>query len=515
MVKQKITMGIRGIVPGSNTDKIYKFVVKKRAVITDEIAVEFPEIKKHHISSYLKQVQKQGFIVKSKTRAQSLKRKCSGSFVWGIDDEAVNEKLYLLSKKVNKKELLTGVKKAISDIVNSSDIAYTTSEVKYELNLIGIYKDYVSYDYIYTCLRELVRDGIIKRSQFMMPNTAMVNGQKPGYLYGRDDNSIAKKTLALMPPEVRDAFLMIRQSNDLYPIDIIEERFKVTNQDVKSWFDYRACTVGWLKVYSYKMRRYYHSPTLNQKYVEETAPKIHETEIVKSIFNTMNLGVEFEKQAIFYWVMYLTHRYGLQIRLNEDFPKHIPSWFNPNDLKKYTENGECHKPIVDVWKFDSEPIDYLIFCYDDITKCPIQGYAISIKRDHKSHMLGNAGKNYIASFVGCLSKGFSFDLKHIPSVNSLTPLIIMNNPNGGKLFDWARKTGCVLLYSTIMERIIKYLNDEVGLKYDNDMKLSDIRQYKELLEQYKDHKDVIIGKIKPEDLVRFKSENGGNNGTNS
>ena len=106
-------MGIRGIMQGSMTDKIYKFIVKKKAVIRDEIIEEFPELKPHHVPSYLKQIQKQGFIVKSKKRAQSLKRKCSGSFVWGTDEEAVNEKLYQLSKKVNKKELLTGIKKAI------------------------------------------------------------------------------------------------------------------------------------------------------------------------------------------------------------------------------------------------------------------------------------------------------------------------------------------------------------------------------------------------------------------
>ena len=318
-----------------------------------------------------------------------------------------------------------------------------------------------------------------------------------------------------MPPEVRDAFLFITQSNDLFTIDIMEEKFKVTYEQIKSWFDLRFVTLGWIKAYSYKMRRYYYNPYLDQKYVEEEAPKINQNQIIKSIFNTMNLGVEFEKQAIFYFVSYLIHRYGLQIRLNEDFPKKIPSWQNPEDLKKFTVGGEGNfKIIVDVWKFDSEPIDYLIFCYDEILESPIKGYAVSMKRDHKSHMIGNAGKRYIAELLGCLSKGYTLDMKPIPVVNSLTPVIIMNNPNGIKLFEWARKSGCVLLYAQRMEKIIKYLN-EIGLKYENDTKLSEIKQYKELLHNYKDHKNVIVGKVKPEDLIKLKRENGGYDGLNT
>jgi len=206
--------------------------------------------------------------------------------------------------------------------------------------------------------------------------------------------------------------------------------------------------------------------------------------------------------------MYLMSRYGLQIRLNEDFPKHIPSWFNPKDIEKYTVGGEKNfKVTVDVWKFDSEPIDYLVFCYDEILECPIKGYAISMKRDHKSHMIGDAGKKYIAELIGCLSKGFTLDLKHIPSVNSLTPVIVMNNPNGIKLFEWASKCGCLLLYSKKMEKIINWVN-KFGFKYDKDMELMKIREYKELFEQYKDHKDVVLGKLQIEDLVKLKREEG-------
>jgi len=497
-------------VKNSLTDRMYKFIVRQRAVTSEEIKEEFKgEITNNHIPSYIKQILKNDLIVKSKVRAQSLKRKCSGYFVYGINEDAVNEKLYSLSKKVDEKDFLEGIKKAIFEILQKSDSGFTTSEILYELRAYKERQNYNNWDYVYTCLRELIDTRLIRRSSFKIPGNCMINGRKPGFVYGRDNNAITKKIISLMPPEVKDAFLMIIQSNDLYTIDIMEEKFKVTCEQIKSWFDIRFCILGWIKVYSYKTRRYYYNPNLNQKYVEEQAPKIHETQIVKSIFNTMNLGNEFEKQAIFYWVMYLTHRYGLQIRLNEDFPKHIPSWFNPEDIKKYTIGGEGnHKILVDVWKFDSEPVDYLVFCYDEILQCPIKGYAISIKRDYKSRMIGDAGKKYIAELIGCLSKGFSLDLKPIPVVNSLTPVIVMNNPNGIKLFDWARKCGCILLYSKKMENIVKYLN-EMGLKYEDDMKLRDIKQYKELLEQYKDHKDVIIGKVKPEDLVKLKRENRG------
>ena len=76
---------------GSFTYKIYKYILKKKAVITNEIAEEFKKtnLKKHHISSYLKQIQKHGLIVKSETRVQSKNRMCSRSYVYGINKTEV------------------------------------------------------------------------------------------------------------------------------------------------------------------------------------------------------------------------------------------------------------------------------------------------------------------------------------------------------------------------------------------------------------------------------------------
>lgn len=495
-------------IKGSLSERIYKYIIKQRAVTTQEIYDNFKqEIKKNHIPSYLKQILNNGHIVKSKKRTQSTKRKCSGGYVYGIDEESINQKMYSLSKKIDQKELLDGIKRSMHDFISKTDTGYTTSEILYELIDQGIYSNTEGYDYIYTCLRDLQKLGLIVRSQFKIPGNCMINGRKPGYVYARDNKAIWKKVLEMMPIAVRDAVQMIMQSDDLHTIDTMEERFKVTYEEIKAWFDKRLCNVGSISVYSYKMRRYYHNPNLTEKYVENEAKKMHETQITKSILNGMSMGRAFECQALYYFVMYLIIKNGLQIRLNNDFPQKIPSWFNPGDIKKYTiGEGKDKKYLVDVWKFDSEPIDYLVFCYDEILKTPVMGYAISMKRDYKSRMIGNAGKKYIAMLVGCLSKGITLDLKNIPVTNSLNPVIIMNNPNGIKLFQWAQKTGCMLLYGKRMEEIMRYVNEH-GFVYDKDNELKQLKEYHELFQQYKDHKDVVLGKIQVEDLVKLKVNN--------
>ncbi len=98
------------------------------------------------------------------------------------------------------------------------------------------------------------------------------------------------------------------------------------------------------------------------------------------------------------------------------------------------DTDKLGKRLVDVWKFDNDPIDYLIYVYDDIMDVPIAGYAVSIKRDKKGKYLGMAGKRYITSMIGCMSQGYSFDMRKIPQFNSLRPMLVMKRYN--KFHHW-------------------------------------------------------------------------------
>jgi len=104
-----------------------------------------------------------------------------------------------------------------------------------------------------------------------------------------------------------------------------------------------------------------------------------------------------------------------------------------------------------------------------------------------------------------MSQGYSFDMRKIPQFNSLRPVLIMNNPMGIKLFDWARQTGCLLLYSKKIEKIIAYCN-EMGIAYDKDKQIKDLNEETILLERYENHEDVIVGKCKAHDLVKKQLE---------
>ncbi|MCF7798475.1 hypothetical protein K9M74_01080 [Candidatus Woesearchaeota archaeon] len=490
---------------GSFTYKIYKFIVRKRAVISSEIAEEFKDtpLQKHHVSSYLKQLLKNELIVKSTDKVQSKNRMCSRSFVYGLSEEDIRRKIESFNKSIDTEDLLVGIKAKVFEIFQNNRSGLTLAEVFYQLKDYPTLEDYANWDYTYQCIRELFTAGKINRSEFSIPATEMIHGRKPGYVYGKDEEAIRIKVLDLMPKQVRTAYLDIIQSNEIYPIDVLKEKYKIEEEVIKSWFVYRLASVSWVKVFSYKQRRYYYNPSRPENLIAELVPKIHQKEVVRSILDNSTLGFAFEEQAIFYFVMYLIKRYKLQVRLNADFPKKIPSWFNKDHIHKYTD--EKGKRLVDVWKFDNDPIDYLIYVYDDIMDVPIMGYAVSIKRDKKGKYLGMAGKKYITSMIGCMSQGFSYDMRKIPQFNSLKPVLIMNNPMGIKLFDWARQTGCLLLYAKKVERIIAYCN-AMGIQYHKDKQIKDLHEETILLERYENHEDVIVGKCKAHDLVKKQVE---------
>ena len=93
---------------GSYTYKIYKFIVRKRAVISSEIAEEFKDtsLQKHHVSSYLKQLLLKDLIVKSTEKVQSKKRLCSRSFVYGLNEDEIRRKIEHFKKGVDEEDLL-------------------------------------------------------------------------------------------------------------------------------------------------------------------------------------------------------------------------------------------------------------------------------------------------------------------------------------------------------------------------------------------------------------------------
>ncbi len=498
-VKQMVKA--KTLIVGGMTDEIFKFICSKKAVISSEIWEEFQDKikRKEHISSYLKQLLKNDFIKRSNKKVRSLKKKEASCYIYGISEDSIEQKRYEIESQIDEKIFLVGIKKKVYEIILNSDIGLTLAEVVYSLRKFEELENYSNFDHVFCCLRDLVtKENLIVRSSFKIPDNCMIHGRKAGFVYGRDFEAIKSKIVQLMPSHVKKAFFDMIYSNEVFPIDVLKEKYGISEQEVKSWFTYRFVSMGWLKVYSYKQRRYYYNPSVPESVVIERVPKIHEDDVIKSILNESSLGSAFEHQAIFYFVMYLIRRYNLQIRLNTEFPKKIPSWFNKDDIHKYAPEN---KRLVDVWKFDNDPIDYLVFVYDDILQVPIQGYAVSVKRDNKGKYLGTAGKKYITSFIGCLSQGYSYDSKPIPQFNCLKPVLIMNNAQGIKLFEWAQKTGCLLLYSKKVQQIINFCN-KLGIHYDKDMDIKQLSEESLLLEKYENHEDVLLGKSSPHEILK-------------
>ncbi|MBU0666147.1 MAG: hypothetical protein ABIC91_05025 [Nanoarchaeota archaeon] len=171
---------------GSFTYKIYKYIVRKRAVISSEIAEGFKNtsLQKHHVSSYLKQLLLKELIVKSTEKVQSKKRMCSRSFVYGLNEEEIRRKIESFNKGVDTDDFFVGIKSNIFEIFQNNKAGLTLAEVFYQLKDYPSLEDYGNWDYTYQCIRELFTTGKINRSEFTIPAKQMIHGRKPGYVYG-------------------------------------------------------------------------------------------------------------------------------------------------------------------------------------------------------------------------------------------------------------------------------------------------------------------------------------------
>jgi len=496
------------LVKGSRTHQIYELFLRQGALTSTDILQSFPDMKRHHISKYMQLLMDKRIIIRSDRRFQSPERKESSMYVYGINERSIQRRAYELTSAVKDGGFLVGIRKAILDVIKDSSVGFTTAEVMMELRkTLG--ESYDNWDYVGTTLRDFVLDNSIARSGFRLPVSAMIHGRKPGFVYGRDEPAVFEKIIKLMPKDVRKSFLEIIKSNEIYPIDVLTKRFGIDDSTSRMWYRNRILPSNWVKTYSYKQRLYFYNPQLNEAFVAERVPKIHEEIVINSILENSKLGDAFEKQAVFYFVWYLILKRGRQIRLNKDFPKKIPSWFSRDDIRNpeyvvMDKKGEpSGKTLVDVWRFDNEPFDYMIFTYDDVLEAPSEGYVISIKRDQNRKYLGVAGKRYMAAMHGCLSLGMSLDCRPLPK-RQLSPVLIVNGVNSDKLFRFADRIGCEVLYKSRFQKIVEHCNS-LGIKYSDDVVLERMRTEFDLLERYKNHESVLLGKVTPEQLVRMKS----------
>ncbi|MFH1510847.1 MAG: hypothetical protein ABIF10_04085 [Candidatus Woesearchaeota archaeon] len=455
---------------------------------------------------------KKGLIFRSNKRIQSSKRKCSSFYVYGLSEEDIEQKTHLLEQQVDEKRFIVGIKKMAWDIIAVSDKGLTLAEIMYRLRENKGFEAYNGWDHLGVCIRELFQNRIICRSQFTIPANQMVCGRKPGYLYAKDKKAVCKRIIDLMPREVRKSYLQIINSGEVFPIDILQRKFGIDDDVIKSWFTFRLVALGWVKVYTYKQRRYYYNPLIPVDQVEERVPKIHEESVKNAILENSTLGSAFEKRAIFYFVWYLILKRGRQIRLHKDFPKKISSWFNRDDIRnpEYVEldkNGEpTRKLLVDVWRFDNEPFDYLIFTYDNVLNTPAEGYVVSIKRDMGKKYLGTAGKKYIAAMWGCLSLGMSLDCRPLPK-RQLMPVLIVDGISSDKVFKFADRINCEVFYRSRFQKVIDFCKQH-GKVYPDDKVLEQLQEEFELLEKYKSHESVLLAKATPEQLVKMKRKYG-------
>jgi hypothetical protein len=198
------------------------------------------------------------------------------------------------------------------------------------------------------------------------------------------------------------------------------------------------------------------------------------------------LGSLFEKKSIFTFVEYLRAK-GEQVLTTADFPEKIPNWLNKEarDANKKEENGYMQW-TNDVWRFNREPLDFVVFSRDQVMGSR-KAYVLSVKKDFNR----SYGVGYFSSFVGCVRMGRTKNGTRIPEFLNATPVFVCGEAWGRNLWQFNNnlmgQAGIILTLKKMREMIAK-----AGISFPEEHIFEDIYDRNKAYHAYQNHEDVLL-----------------------
>lgn len=485
--------------------KIFDYIRNRRAVTRNEITVEFG-LPSNYVGKYVDILLSRGMVFQGEP-IQSKTRKCSRVKIVGITNEDIKRKEEDYLSNVSEEDLQTERYKKVLEFVQGHSKAIIPSDALLELQKTE--PNYSNLGWVATILRDLWKRRLIIRSPFSIPPDCLtgVKAKRGSYVYGISEDAVRLKILELAPKEVRNTYYRIMNEAKVFAsfhlkkltgISIVEEDCDSGMPKLRQWFIMRFVKSGWIKYELYKQMGYFWRPSipvgLALAQIRELHPKAIEYRL-----ECQNLGRLSEKKALWTFVTWAKLSWGLKIEIPDYFPKNIPSWFNGKDIEKFKittkspTGTEIETLNSGVWKFDLNPLDYVIFTSKDLLlNSRYCGFGINCKYVGKKIGLPFLRNMVLALRDGKIQK-YKKDSegkkrpvdKSIPLGGFLTPVIFCKQVFGSGIF-WKKVNdyGAIIITQSKVDLMESELKKQFGLEFPHSKQIQKMMEKVRLYEQY-------------------------------
>lgn len=495
---------------GTFTEELLKYFLEHKAATMKEAAKHFGK-SLQYVAQYFRQLEADGFIKRSDRTIQSPRRKCSRLTVFGLTMKDIRQKENQLLENVSDEGLLNGLNNIVYNIFKSTNKAFTPYAM-----LLEVQKEKPSYDnlaYIGTIMRELWKNKElgISRSPFRIPpNCLELEGRRGAYIYSTDPKQIKRKVLELAPKEVADCYNRITREDKVFAsfylkkltgISISEDDDEDHTPLSRTWLINKFHRAGWIGYKSYKSMGYFFNKHMPKDVVEQSIRELHQKSCEYRL-GTMELGRISEKRALFVFTMWAKLKWKKNLVLPDGFPKNVPNWFNKKHIEQYTHKDKApngrEKTFLDcsVWKFDKNPLDYLLIeKTDDLLNIPPSGFALNMKYTQKA-----IGDYMLTNMIHSLKQGYLYRSRldketgkkrarrvRIPENGFLRPVILCKSTMGQTIWEYVKDYGCLVITLPKLRKMEQVLKEEFGIEYGDSKKAEEMMERVRLFEYYQQH----------------------------
>ncbi len=374
-------------------------------------------------------------------------------------------------------------KQKVLKLIKESDMGYTPIEILWKLGYEN--PDWKHKRLAFMTTYRLYKQGLVLISPFRFPNKVKNVTNVKTLIYGRDKESIWKAVDRLMPKEVKVAISLIQFNMEVFPSWVLREKSHITSYDIDHWLKNSMYKVGLVDFKTVGNDSYFFNPNMPEKAVHRAINGFLE-ERRRYIAKITSLGSLFEKKAIFTFVEYIRAK-GEEVATCEGFPDKIPSWLNKDSRDANKEEVKGHIEWKnDVWKFNREPVDFIVFSRDKIMGSR-KAYIISVKKDFNR----SYGVGYFSSFVGCVRMGRTKNGTRIPEFLNSTPVFICGEAWGRNLWQFNNsitgQAGIILTLKKMREMIAS-----TGVKFPEEHVFEDVYERNKAYQAYQNHEDALL-----------------------
>ncbi|MBI2657626.1 hypothetical protein HYX08_02935 [Candidatus Woesearchaeota archaeon] len=139
-----------------------------------------------------------------------------------------------------------------------------------------------------------------------------------------------------------------------------------------------------------------------------------------------------------------------------------------------------------MWKFNREPVDFIVFSRDKIMGSR-KAYIISVKKDFNR----SYGVGYFSSFVGCVRMGRTKNGARIPEFLNSTPVFICGEAWGRNLWLFNNsitgQAGIILTLKKMQQMI-----ESTGVTFPQEHVFEDVYDRNKAYHAYQNHEDVLL-----------------------